>query len=322
MLLRQFCLPIHLLIILQGAPLAGADDHTAIGQAAANRLKATSDPQGVLIECDGEPVLFYQRATKSLGGRWPRANYVHPLYGLDGQVLTEDFPEDHRHHRGIFWAWHQVWVGDRKIGDPWLCRDFQWDVVDLGTSSAARSLSLDVETHWKSPHYLGSDGERLPIVSERAKITVHDDTADSRRIDFDISLLALVDDVRIGGSEDAKGYGGFSPRLELTDDLRFVGPQGEVQPIKTALDLGGWVNLAGPDHGVVMLSHPGNPGVFGRWILRGKGSMQNAVYPGRDPVGLSKQQPVVLRYRLIIHRGRLTNQQIAQFHRDYGQGLD
>ena len=34
----------------------------------------------------------------------------------DGQVLTEDFPADHLHHRGIFWAWHQVYVGEKAMG--------------------------------------------------------------------------------------------------------------------------------------------------------------------------------------------------------------
>ena len=29
-------------------------------------------------------------------------------------------PADHRHQRGLFWAWHQVWIGEERIGDPWL----------------------------------------------------------------------------------------------------------------------------------------------------------------------------------------------------------
>lgn len=41
-----------------------------------------------------------------------RSTYVHPLYGLDGEVLTDDFPADHTHHRGLFWAWPHVRVGE------------------------------------------------------------------------------------------------------------------------------------------------------------------------------------------------------------------
>src|SRR5699024_3188858 len=42
----------------------------------------------------------------------PRSNYIHPLYGLEGEMLTRDWPEGaHPHHRGIFWAWPEVEYG-------------------------------------------------------------------------------------------------------------------------------------------------------------------------------------------------------------------
>lgn len=87
--------------------------------------------QGSLVSEGGQPVLFYQRAARSLDGKFERANYVHPLYDLDGSVLTEDFPADHRHHRGIFWAWHQLWIGEKKIGDAWATEDFVWEVTKV-----------------------------------------------------------------------------------------------------------------------------------------------------------------------------------------------
>jgi hypothetical protein len=42
-----------------------------------------------------------------------RSSYMHPLYGLDCEVLTDDFPKDHYHHRGLFWAWPHVRIGDQ-----------------------------------------------------------------------------------------------------------------------------------------------------------------------------------------------------------------
>ena len=96
------------------------------------KTKVTAD--GVLVTEGDAKVLFYQRATKSMGGKHARANYVHPLFDLDGNVLTEDFPADHLHHRGIFWAWHQLWGGNKMIGDGWIAKDMTWDVHDLQTS--------------------------------------------------------------------------------------------------------------------------------------------------------------------------------------------
>ena len=47
----------------------------------------------------------------------PRSDYIHPLYGLDGQPLTADWNTDHPHHRGIYRAWPEVrHQGDRCDG--------------------------------------------------------------------------------------------------------------------------------------------------------------------------------------------------------------
>src|SRR5690242_10439063 len=50
-----------------------------------------------------------------------RSSYVHPIYGLDGEVLTDDFPKDHYHHRGLFWSWPHVKVGDQEV-DLWMLK--------------------------------------------------------------------------------------------------------------------------------------------------------------------------------------------------------
>ncbi|UCF15923.1 MAG: PmoA family protein, partial [Phycisphaerales bacterium] len=77
-------------------------------------INISETDQGFLITEGSDNVMVYQRKHKSLDGKYTRANYIHPLYGLDGQVLTEDFPRDHPHHRGVFWAWHQLWLSDMK----------------------------------------------------------------------------------------------------------------------------------------------------------------------------------------------------------------
>ena len=50
---------------------------------------------GFLFAEDGQDVLFYQRETKHFNAAHSRSHYVHPLYGLDGELLTEEFPSDH-----------------------------------------------------------------------------------------------------------------------------------------------------------------------------------------------------------------------------------
>jgi hypothetical protein len=288
-------------------------------------LSAAFDEGGVLIRQGNQPVLYYQRATKSLEGAWPRAAYVHPLYDLRGNVISEDFPGDHLHHRGIFWAWHQVWVGDQRLGDPWTCKDFVWEVESVQCSSPASPLVLEASVLWKSPLHVDEAGTMIPLVRERVGITVHAAEDSYRLIDFDIALQAIVDGVRIGGSEDDKGYGGFSPRIRLSADQRFTSAGGEVEPGILAIEAGPWINIAGAEYGLAVIAHDANPRPAGaedvaapqRWILRRQRSMQNAVYPGRDPVELSTELPTRLRYRIAVHDGTLEGEQIESIQQDY-----
>jgi hypothetical protein len=72
-----------------------------------------------LLEGD-RPVLAYNAGIQTKAGVpavLARSCYVHPLYGLDGEVLTDDFPRDHYHHRGLFWAWPHIRIGEKEINN-------------------------------------------------------------------------------------------------------------------------------------------------------------------------------------------------------------
>jgi len=254
-----------------------------------------------------DPVLHYQARPKSVEGKFERSNYVHPLYDLDGIVITEDFPEDHLHQRGIFWTWHQILEGDTRLGDGWECRDIIWDVASAETEPAPRGgIALLTRVFWKSPHKTSATGEIQPFVEEHARITVYPRENDQRIIDFTIRLKALSGDIRIGGSEDEKGYGGFSPRFYLPEDVSFRGINGSIIPQVTGLTAGPAVDITGSygdraDSGVTIIQHPSNPGFPQKWILRASRSMQNPVFPGRKAVPLPQEEPLRLRYRIILH---------------------
>ncbi len=287
-------------------------------------LRAAESEDGLLISEADAKILFYQRTTKSQNGRFARANYVHPLYDLDGNVLTEDFPDDHPHHRGIFWTWHQVWVGERKIGDPWVASEFIWDVCDMQTETPnAQSIALHARVLWKSPLWTDNAGQLKPLVDEKTTIRVHRAEQDKRKIDFEISLRAMEENVRIGGSDDEKGYGGFSTRIRLPDNIRFRGRDGEVKPQVLSVEAGPWLDMTGHYgnddslSGIAILCHSSLPDFPQRWILRQSRSMQNPVYPGRHAVPLSGDKPLVLRYRLVLHRGEPAADVIDGWQKEY-----
>ncbi|MHC4573301.1 MAG: DUF6807 family protein [Planctomycetota bacterium] len=244
---------------------------------ASHPVKIIETDQGFLVADGEQKVLFYQSKPKSIDGKYLRADYVHPLYGLDGEILTEDFPADHPHHRGIFWAWHQVYVGDKRVGDGWSIQDVSCDVHDARILKVdSQSRALRVQVLWKSPLWTDKSGKQKPFIKETTTITVHRAEGDLRKIDFEISLLALEDGVRIGGAENKKAYGGFSTRIRLPDGLSFTGPNADVEPQGTPIEAGPWLDFSGrfadngKTSGLAILCHKSNPGYPQHWILRRK----------------------------------------------------
>jgi hypothetical protein len=296
----------------------------SLSASASNPISIGETDQGFAVKEGETQVMFYQRTHLSQNGKYSRANYIHPLYGLDGEVLTEDFPADHLHHRGVFWAWHQVWVGDKKLGDSWAAENFFWDIRDVKILTPdSESNALKVEVYWNSPLWTDDAGKQKPFVKETTIIHIHRAQNDMRKVDFQISLLALEDNLRLGGSEDEKGYGGFTTRIPLPDGLSFIGSGGPVEPQNLSVEGGPWLDFSGalgPDgktSGIAILCHKSLPGYPQKWILRRKGSAQNPVFPGREPVPLSRNEPLVLRYRLIIHRGDVHHVDLNKLQAEY-----
>ena len=284
-------------------------------------FRVVSDDQGYLVSEGKRPVFFYQSEPRSLDGKYTRAGYVHPLYGLDGRVLTHDFPEDHLHHRGIFWAWHQLWVGDERAGDPWLTKDFLTEVENVRVLDGPLFSVLEASARWTSPLQKDDTGELVPLVRERVRIQAFRSTPDSQVIDFHIRLRALVDGIRIGGSENPRGYSGFTVRVQASSDGRIhdlsgIQKEDRVGESSPWADYSGSFGLGGMISGVGMLTHPSYPEFPPRWLLRHYG-MQNVAFPGRHPVDLPRGQPLDLRHRLVIHRGGFEEAEIAQHQKIY-----
>lgn len=312
------------LLVPIGACLLGAATIVAAPYEQA-AMRVEKDPQGYWFSEGATRVLFYQAERKALpDGRAARSNYFHPLHDLDGTVVTEDFPADHIHHRGIFWAWHQVRINGTTMQDQWVNRDSFWTVQDARMASDARSASLALRVVWESPLFTDAQGRRRPFVEERSVTRVHRAEGAMRRIDFHQRLTSLVDGVEIGGSDDAKGYGGFSFRIVMPPDIRFMGTQGVVTPIENAVGSSPWMDVSGSygisgKSGLTVLTHPSTTGFPQPWILRARGSMQNAVYPGRQPVAIPRDRPVILRYRLVLHRGELAASDIERLQSAYAR---
>jgi len=247
---------------------------------------------------------------------YARGDYIHPIFGPDGQALTDDYSLDHPHHRGLCWAWpvvrHKGEVRDlwavrvlpTQPGGVWA-RPVSLDRVEAGPVLAA----IDAENVWKW-------GDKEPIVREQVAIRAFRQKDRCRFLDVELRLIALVDDVRIGGRPGAS-YGGFTLRTFPQFQGRKIDMHVEPQDAKPRR---AWFHLTGSfpggkgPAGVVLLEHVANPDypsyprlktdnpdrvpdAYPRWR-----SVQPA-WPGDREVPLEKGKPLVLNYRLWIHPG-------------------
>jgi hypothetical protein len=275
--------------------------------------------QGIRVLEHGKPVFFYQRMPKSADGKYICTNYIHPLYSLNGDTLTEEFPVDHPYHRGIFWAWHQIYINGSSIGDGWIMENIEQEVVDVQTLTTNHSAQLKLNVLWKSPSFENTK----PFLNEHTTITVYPLQDSIRKIDFAITLNALVPGLEIGGSNDEKGYGGLCARLKLPKDLAFSSVDGPVTPLLTQIKAGPYMDFSGSydrDGGIIgvsILCHPKTPNYPEPWILRSVTSMQNVVFPGKDRISLSMGKPVVLYYRMIVHNGNAHSINLLKLQAEY-----
>ncbi len=276
-------------------------------------------PQGVALYENKQPVFFYQKEPKTPDGVNYFNNYLHPLFSLEGDTLTEEFPSDHPYHRGIFWAWHQLYVNDESIGDGWIMDNISQDVVDLKTKVNKSSAQLSLSVLWKSSLFQ----QDQPFVREHTTIIVHHLKSGIRAIDFEIDLRALVPGVSIGGANDEKGYGGFCARIKLPENMLFTSEKGQVVPQTLQIKAGSWMDFSAPFgkhgeiNGLTVLCHPSTPNYPESWILRNKSSMQNIVFPGKIRTELSMEKSTVLHYRVVVHNGSSKEVDIQEIKAEY-----
>ena len=291
------------------------------------------DGQALNIAEDGKPVLCYRyepgELPKLVPERYRRACYIHPLYGLDGEVMTQDFPFDHRHHRGVFWSWPDSTLGDKKV-DVW-----QLDGVrPIFSEWIEKKVDDDKVIIAAKNHWLFDDALDKPVMQEEVHIIIHPATEQARAIDFELTFTNVTEEVFTirGALTDNKGYGGFCVRPDATrKPLHFTSALGkqESEEDNTEDDYPTpWVDVSfatekGGDtlSGMATFQHPGNLDYpHPKWILRHYGFLGQS-WPHIKGYELKPNDSVTMRYRLFVHRGDAEAANVADAFEAYEKAM-
>lgn len=251
---------------------------------------------------DGEqPVLVYNYRTvlpEGVPEKWRRSCYVHPIYGPNGELLTDDFPADHFHHRGLSWMWPQVKVGD-KAYDLWTIRGIRQRFVKLLSCEGGQvSATLRLANVWYT-----DDGRK--VMNETVTIKAFRAGTKGRIVDVELMLAPVGEAVTLGSS--ARGYGGLNFRFAPREETALTTSGGALEKDVDRerflwSDLSAKFGASSEFSGVAIFDHPGNPSHPTGWTNRFYGILDPS-FTGIESVTIRPEEPLKVQYRLWIHEG-------------------
>lgn len=227
-----------------------------------------------------------------------RSDYIHPLFGLDGEVLTRDWPIDHPHHRGIYWAWPEVDFGTNRGDLHALQKVFARPTGKVRLESGPASAEIEAENLW-----LWEDRE--PIVREQAIIRAYRATAQGRVVDLVFRFAALKDGVTLA-RRGTEHYGGLNIRMATpaSQEIAVHTDPSNSMPRRAWSDLSGVFGADSVPSGLTVLQCQENPDYPGDWVQYPQLAWCQPTFPAagtRYP--LLRDKPLVLRFRLFLHAG-------------------
>lgn len=282
-------------------------------------MKFIDDPvKGKLSILEGKAqILTYcygNQIRRGLEPKHTRSCFIHPLFSLDGKILTDNFPEDHPHHHGVFWTWpvvktrgqdtqtwHSVTPSLRQHFVRWLKRK-----VDKSTAA------ITVENVWKL------DDEEV-VAKETVSLIVYPGNDAGRAIDLELEIQAVGGPLELHGAPDQnKGYGGLSLRgAPMLKGAALTTDQGPLKEDSTNVPFR-WADMSTEQLGVSIFVSPEHPGFPITWLIRNSyAGVINASWPGLRTVVLQPEKPVTLNYRLYIHRGDAAAGRVRQAYAQY-----
>ena len=229
----------------------------------------------------------------------PRSDYIHPVYGLNGEILTDDWPDGgHPHHRGVFFGWPEIEYGSKR-GDLYaLQRVFARPTGNIKRTDGRDFAEIEAENRW-----IWEDREA--IVHELSTIRAYRASGGERIIDLTVALQALKDSVTIA-TRFTNSYGGLNIRMATTrdQDISHYSDRITASPQRSWADYNGIFEGNTEASGMTILQHNDNPEYPGVWVEYPDLSWIQPTFPTPGTrYLLNKNEPLILRFRLIVHRG-------------------
>ncbi|MCL6518519.1 MAG: PmoA family protein [Armatimonadetes bacterium] len=245
-----------------------------------------------------------------------RSCYIHPVYGPSGELLSDDFPKDHYHHRGIFWAWPIVKIGNKTYS--------LWSIVGI-RQRFEKLLSVDLGPVYGKfsvrDGWYTDDGTK--IMDEVVTVTAYRTTTVGRVVDIELKWTPVSKPITLDSSE--RGYGGFSMRFAPRKDTIVYTPKGQEKGDVDRVqfewsDLSAKFGDVSEFSGVTIIDNQSNPVYPTAWSNRYYGFL-NPSFTGLGPVTIDSGKTITYRYRLWVHKGNALSGNAKEAYEAYTKGV-
>ena len=292
---------------------------------AASAYTLTPTQNGMELKTpDGRVVFEYlTKKPANSGLTSPSAACFHPVNTPSGQCITSLAPNDHPHHRGIFFGWHDTEFREPTKPNP-------------SPTAPLRSVSVHRADFWGWGVYAPRDGR---VIQNRELKLVN---ADSNHAELEIHNDMLVDNRKMGEEDDTvavserdgvfvidlvytvapigdyllnrNAFGGFDVQCRKDGDSYYSTAAGKVTlrdpyfafpeldwPSEPWYDFTIRLKDSGKVLGAAVLDHPLNPPTL--WHNSRTLWMLNPSIVALQSITIHPDAPLKLRYRVVVHDG-------------------
>ena len=254
-----------------------------------------------------------------------RGGYIHPVLSPGGKQITDDYPSNHKHHHGLWWAWTHTEFEGRKP-------DF-WNMGD--SKGTVEFVALDKT--WSGNVHAGfiSRHRQVDLLAPQPKTALHET--------WNVKLYAVGNDARHPcfvfdleiTDTCAHGplklpqyrYGGIGVRGNWAwngkDKLNFLNSEGMTDRSKgdNAETVGRWAHLGGLVDGaltgIAVLGHPANVRAPQPQRIHPSEPFLNFAPQQAGDVEITPDKPLTLRYRFVVADGAPDKAELDRLWNDY-----
>ena len=294
---------------------------------------ATTAEGAITLGTGGKTALVYRTEKTELPANRPdlkpifqRGGYIHPVLSPGGKIVTDDYPVDHKHHHGIWFAWTHTEFEGRKP-DFWNMGSGKGTVEFVGLD---KTWSGTVHAGFVSRHRQVDLSAPEPKVALNETWTVKllalgQDTAKPHFV-FDVDVTDVcataapikLPKYRYGGI-GVRGPGAWNGK----DKMTFLNSEGTTDRSKGDNNetVGRWAHLGGPVDGaatgLAILCHPENANAPQPQRIHPTEPFFCFAPQQAGDLEIKPNQPLTSRYRFVVADGTPDQAELDRLWNDY-----